>query len=332
MAWARRNAKLAVALGLLAALLISGTIWDALSTYRSLPPAQVGWTRLVTLSGTTSRKRSILFHGVQLRICWLVRGNLTGLDYSISAKTVGLYKNTYSSSRSGCLVDSTDDNGPTTVAVAKRGGGSYAVSIDEHLSSKQEIAAQTQEAGEPGAQHIDKDTRDLSAKFVDMQTSISNVQDDMGRIDQDISTAQSDLAAAKQQAHVIVSRVQASGTDRSLCHSAGTIRTDATAIQGDIGSVHSDLRFLKSDLGDLRSDSAELQRAAARAARTARLLPGAHTASIPPSPAAIQSALLSAHEWVRKGQHVLRTRQVVADALATSAKNVAQSTVAAVCA
>lgn len=92
--WVRRNRLLA---GVSAGLSVLVVAWFGIIVFRSvappsdlLPSTPSGWTRLATVSGSRSAETNVWLHGVQLQVCWSVKGgDIASLSYEIGSPVNG---------------------------------------------------------------------------------------------------------------------------------------------------------------------------------------------------------------------------------------------------
>jgi len=316
--WVHRNKVLSgvIAAMLVIILVVAGTaVYSAVAPANDLlPSVPNGWTRLVTITSSSSSERSVTLHHVQLRICWVIKGSdVANLSYQIGSPLTGptqLYGANGNTSTRGCVFDLGHDTGTETFAVTESGIGQYAVSLDEQLSpgqeqalakqAQQQAAEQAKQAQQQAAQQA-KDTAEQSVNSAAAQvatdlssvtTNENGVKTQLASIAKDLTQEQSELTTTQTLAASTMSKVHATGANQTLCDTAQTVADDAQTVRDDAQTVSDDLASLKSYVTTLQKSITSLKTDEASYTSVAKTISG-YSAPSAPTPQAVQAALAS---------------------------------------
>jgi hypothetical protein len=361
--WFNSHRLASVAVGVAAVLILAAVgiaIFNRVAPVQDvLPSTPPGWTRLLTATGSQSSRQSVNLHGVQLRICWSVRGgDLKELQYQIGSPLSGpttLYDVTGNSTATGCVFDPGNDDDIETFSVVENGIGSYAVSLDEELTPLQEQAikqqaeqeaqaqaraqAQAQAQAEAQAQanalkeaqsKVDDAANAVASDVQNLQSDTSNLQSDLGGVNQALRTEQQDLAKVRMDSANTVSQAQSSGPNSTLCGTADGDQGEADGVQGDADSVQGSLDGVSPFVQSSQHDLATLSMDQATYNALANSVTGYTTPNIPSS-SSIQAAITAAQALLSSASSLSSSATTNASQMVSEANAAASSATSAAC-
>jgi len=356
MEWIRHH-QLVTGIG---SLILVGVLAIAgFATFHAIAPASAllpgtppGWTRLATVSGSQSRQTNVVLHGVQLQICWVVKGgSVASLSYAIGSPANGptpLYGEDGSQSASGCLFDPGNDTGPEPFAVYEMGIGNYAVSLNEQLTPSQEAALnrqaaqqaqqQAQEAQQQAAQQqsaqqqqqLSDAEQAVNQAAQPVATALTDVEKDVAAVNTEIAAIQASLTAeqqvvtATQQSSAGVVAEGNTGTNNASCDNANGVQNDANGVQNDANQVQAGLNWLTTDLQSLQNDANSLVSAQQAYVAASGSVSG-YTPQDEPSAAKISEVEAKGQSTFKTGTNVANTAMAQANQLVSQANTAAQT-------
>jgi len=348
--WIKRN-KLATGSGGIVVVIVLTLI--GLGTYRVLAPANDllpatpnGWTRVTTITSSQSAEQDVTLYGVQLQICWVVKGgSVVSLSYAIGNPLAGptpLYGYDGSQNSSGCVFDPGNDTGSETFAVYESGIGNYAVSLNEQLTPSQESALNRQAARHAAQQaaqqqaeaaararakaesNVDQAAQAVASDLANVIGDTASVNSDVSGVNAAIQQERTDLTTTQQAAAAVVSAGNNSNTGGSSCSNANGVQADANGVQADANGVQGALNPLPNDLTSLEGDLASLEHDEQTYLSVAGSVSG-YTSSYEPSSQNITSAKAAARKAIKAGTSVNNAGMTLANQLVSQANAAAQA-------
>lgn len=347
--WVKRNKLAGSVIGLafvIILIMIGSGIYHAVAPANDmLPSTPSGWTRLATISASQSSEQQVNFRGVQLQICWVVKGgSVVSLSYEIGTPSNGattLYGANGSQNSSGCVYDPGNDNGVETFAVIESGLGNYAVSLNEQLTPSQEAALNKQEAQQAAQQaqqeeaqavaqakataegSVDQAAQSVASDFSNATSDTASVNSVISSVNAALQQEQTDLASTKAASASVVSGGNNSASGGPSCSNADNVQSDADNVQSNADNVQSALDNVPDDLASLQKDVSSLRSDQTTYLSIAGSVSG-YTSTYAPSLKSIASAEAAAQAALTLGTSVNAAGMTSANQLVSQANTAAQ--------
>ncbi len=324
-----RVARAAIAIAVIIILVLIGNgIYNAVAPANDLlPSTPSGWTRLATISATQSSSSQVNLHGVQLQICWVVKGgSVASLSYEIGSPLAGstvLYGQGGSQNSTGCLYDPGNDTGTEIFAVNESGIGSYAVSLNEQLTPSQESAINEQARQQAAQQSVDHAAKPVASDLNSTQSDTAALKSDLASVASALQREQKDLKKTQQASAAVVAGGNNSASGGFSCGNASNVQGDASNVQGSLSFIPNDVTSLKQDLSSLKSDRQNYQAVVGSES--------GYTSAYEPSSASIQSAEAAAQVQLTAASSINSSATTAANQMVSQANAAAQAANSAGC-
>ncbi len=331
-----RVARAAIAIAVIIILVLIGNgIYNAVAPANDLlPSTPSGWTRLATISATQSSSSQVNLHGVQLQICWVVKGgSVASLSYEIGSPLAGstvLYGQGGSQNSTGCLYDPGNDTGTEIFAVNESGIGSYAVSLNEQLTPSQESAINEQARQQAAQQSVDHAAKPVASDLNSTQSDTAALKSDLASVASALQREQKDLKKTQQASAAVVAGGNNSASGGFSCGNASNVQGDASNVQGDASNVQGSLSFIPNDVTSLKQDLSSLKSDRQNYQAVVGSESG-YTSAYEPSSASIQSAEAAAQVQLTAASSINSSATTAANQMVSQANAAAQAANSAGC-